>query len=69
MEVDKLNINLKAKKILKTKSISVGLFELDERYSLGNRINVFCDRLNTIYTFTIFNITLVRKTHWVVHLN
>ncbi|WP_000451461.1 hypothetical protein [Bacillus cereus] len=69
MEVDKLNINLKAKKILKTKSISVGLFELDERYSLGNRINVFCDRLNTIYTFRIFNITLVRKTHWVVHLN
>lgn len=67
--MDKLNINLKAKKILKTKSISVGLFELDERYSLGNRINVFCDRLNTIYTFTIFNITLVRKTHWVVHLN
>ncbi|MCU5684769.1 hypothetical protein [Bacillus wiedmannii] len=69
MEVDKLNINLKAKKILKTKSISVGLFELDERYSLGNRIDVFCDRLNTIYTFRIFNITLVRKTHWVVHLN
>ncbi|MDR4319695.1 hypothetical protein FOS03_03200 [Bacillus paranthracis] len=67
--MDKLNINLKAKKILKTKSISVGLFELDERYSLGNRINVFCDRLNTIYTFRIFNITLVRKTHWVVHLN
>ncbi|TPV39523.1 hypothetical protein [Bacillus dicomae] len=67
--MDKLNINLKAKKILKTKSISVGLFELDERYSLGNRIDVFCDRLNTIYTFRIFNITLVRKTHWVVHLN
>ncbi|PDZ62171.1 hypothetical protein CON29_15845 [Bacillus thuringiensis] len=69
MGVDKLNINLKAKKIIKTKSISIGLFELDERYSLGNRIDVFCDRLNTIYTFEIFNITLVRKTHWVVHLN
>ncbi|MEF8679133.1 UNVERIFIED_CONTAM: hypothetical protein ORM23_03345 [Bacillus cereus] len=67
--MDKLNINLKAKKIIKTKSISIGLFELDERYSLGNRIDVFCDRLNTIYTFEIFNITLVRKTHWVVHLN
>ncbi|PFU61869.1 hypothetical protein COK85_09570 [Bacillus thuringiensis] len=69
MGVDKLNNDLKAKKILKTKSISIGLFELDERYSLGNRIDVFCDRLNTIYTFEIFNITLVRKTHWVVHLN
>lgn len=69
MEVGKLSVNLKVKKVLKTKSISVGLFELDERYSLGNKIDVFCDRVNAIYTFKIFNITLVRKTHWVVHLD
>ncbi|QWH03970.1 hypothetical protein EXW52_27895 (plasmid) [Bacillus mycoides] len=63
-----MNVNSKANKILKSKSISVGLFELDERYSLGKKITVFCDKLNTLYTFTVFNITLVRKTHWVVHL-
>ncbi|MEC3226230.1 hypothetical protein P9027_30405 [Bacillus thuringiensis] len=66
--MSKLNLNSKANKILKSKSISVGLFELDTRYSLGEKITVFCDKLNTLYTFTVFNITLVRKTHWVVHL-
>ncbi|MGA4465982.1 hypothetical protein ACPA2L_25590 [Bacillus bombysepticus] len=63
-----LNVNSKAKKILKSKSISVGLFDLDQRYGLGEKINVFCNSMNAIYTFTVINITLVRKTHWVVHL-
>jgi hypothetical protein len=67
--VSELNFNEKAKKILRSKkSISVGLFDLDERYSLGKKINVFCNSMNAIYTFTVINITLVRKTHWVVHL-
>lgn len=66
--MNKLSVNSKANKILKSKSISVGLFELDERYSLGEKITVFCDRLNTLYTFIVVNITLARKTHWVVHL-
>nr|WP_071731131.1 hypothetical protein [Bacillus thuringiensis] len=66
--MSELNVNLKAKKILKSKSISVGLFDLDKRYSLGEKSNVFCNSMNAIYTFTLINITLVRKTHWVVHL-
>jgi hypothetical protein len=66
--VSELNFNEKEKKILRIKSISVGLFDLDERYSLGKKINVFCNSMNAIYTFTVINITLVRKTHWVVHL-
>ncbi|HFJ9306658.1 TPA: hypothetical protein ACGW6R_004199 [Bacillus cereus] len=63
-----MNVKLNAKKILRSKSISVGLFDLDERYRLGEKINVFCKSMNAIYTFTVINITLVRKTHWVVHL-
>nr|WP_001292888.1 hypothetical protein [Bacillus sp. K2I17] len=66
--MSELNVNSKAKKILKSKSISVGLFDLDQRYGLGKKINVFCNSMNAIYTFTVINITLVRKTHWVVHL-
>lgn len=66
--MSELNVNAKARKILKSKGISVGLFDLDERYSLGEKINVFCNSMNAIYTFTVINITLVRKTHWVVHL-
>lgn len=66
--MSELKGDMKVSKILKSKSISVGLFELDERYKLGEKITVFCNKLNTLYTFTVFNITLVRKTHWVVHL-
>ncbi|KXO06250.1 hypothetical protein AYK81_00095 [Bacillus thuringiensis] len=66
--MSELNFNAKAKKILRSKSISVGLFDLDERYSLGKKIDVFCNSMNAIYTFTVINITLVRKTHWVIHL-
>ncbi|AWC30998.1 hypothetical protein R6231_14555 [Bacillus cytotoxicus] len=66
--MSELKVNLQANKILKSKSISVGFFELDERYSLGKKITVFCNNLNALYTFTVFNITLVKKTHWVVHL-
>uniref|UniRef100_UPI003F49716B hypothetical protein n=1 Tax=Bacillus multifaciens TaxID=3068506 RepID=UPI003F49716B len=63
----KLNDSRK-KKILQTKKINVGLFELSDSYGLGKKINVFCEKLNSIYTLTVFNITLGQKAHWVVHL-
>lgn len=46
----------------------VDLFELDERYDLGQKIDVCCNKMNVIHTFKVFNITLLRGNHWLVHL-
>lgn len=47
--------------------IQVGLFDLDESYGLGKKIEIFNDKNNTLQTLTVCNIMLVRfvrKTHW-----
>ncbi|MCU5685700.1 hypothetical protein OCF64_28805 [Bacillus wiedmannii] len=61
-------MNHKIEKILRTKSIHVDLFELDEKYDLGQKIDVCCKKMNVIHTFKVFNITLLRGNHWLVHL-
>ncbi len=55
------------KSILKTKSMNVDLSSLNESHNIGNTIEVFCEKLNTLYTLTIVNITLSRD-HWVLYL-
>ncbi|PGX12089.1 hypothetical protein COE07_11055 [Bacillus sp. AFS033286] len=61
-------LSSRVKKILNTKCINVNLLELDDRYNLGKTIDVFCNKMNTIYSFTVTNITLKRGKHWTVDL-
>lgn len=46
----------------------VGLFDLDESYALGKKIEIFNKKSNSLRLLTVCNIMLVRfvrNTHWV----
>ncbi|MGE7869285.1 hypothetical protein ACQKNO_24475 [Bacillus paramycoides] len=55
-------VTKKNEKILRTKQINVGLFDLNESYGLGKEISV----LNR--SFTVSDVILMRQMHWIVFL-
>lgn len=55
--------------------ITVGLLDLEESYGLGKKIDIFNEKNNTLRTFKVCNIILVRfvrknhwTTEWLIHL-
>ncbi|MFS0882739.1 hypothetical protein [Metabacillus niabensis] len=60
-----INQEKKSSKVLKTKQLTVDLFNLNEKYNLGNKITIMLK--NTLHVLTIVNITLSRN-HWIVYL-
>lgn len=55
--------------------IRIGLLDLDDSYALGKEVNIFHPKSNTLHTYTVCNIMLVRfvekargVTEWLIHL-
>ncbi|MBU4642309.1 hypothetical protein [Bacillus toyonensis] len=57
-----MKVTKKIEKILRTKQINVGLFDLNESYGLGKKIKV----LNR--SFIVSDVILMRQMHWIVFL-